>query len=273
MLMSKKLLLKSLVVLGLLVTGGNAFAQNASADKGNSFFLNLRGDIGGTTFVEKSSVPYSVTGFTSGVQGGFTDEWKRCHIQLDLGWMPTLTVDPMGTTNRFNTKLEFMYSCLNPSIERWHFWSGASVGGFVDLKVLSDLQNAQTSLTFFGDVSLEEQLQVDFAYDKKDASHPWLTAALQISLPLYAYGSHPGFAYVQPPLNDDDVMTLLAGKNEPVSKWFPGYSYDIGLIVNLRNGNRFAFGHRVDFFSTGKQGTYRYDNACRTGYIKFMFKI
>ena len=68
MLMSyKKLLLKSLVVLGLLVTGGNAFAQNAGSDKGNSFFLNLRGDIGGTTCVEKSTVPYSFTGFTSGV--------------------------------------------------------------------------------------------------------------------------------------------------------------------------------------------------------------
>lgn len=269
----KRLLLKSLVVLGLAALGGNAFAQNAGTDRGNSFFLNLGGDLGGTTCVEKSVVPYSITGFTPGVHVGLTDEWKRCHIQFDFGWMPTMTINLSGTAHRFNTKLEFLYSCLKPSGSRWHFWTGASVGGFADLKLFPNLQNAQTSLTLFGDASLEELVQCDFAYDKNDASHPWLTAALQVSLPIFAFGSHPGFAYVQPPLFDDGTMTQLTKANESVNKWFPGYSYDIGLTVNLRNGNRFSFGHRVDFFSTGKQGTYRYDNACRSGYVKFMFKI
>lgn len=273
MLMSKKLLLKSLVAVILMAMGGNAFAQSASADKGNSFFLNLRGDLGATSCVETSVVPYSFLGFTSGVQGGFTDEWKRCHIQFDLGWTPTITINPSGTTHRINTKLEFLYSCLKPSDSRWHFWSGASVGGFGDLKLLPDLQNAQTTFSLFGTITAEELVQCDFAYDKNDKSHPWMTAFVKLSIPLFAAGSHPGFAYVQPPLNDDDIITLMTRANEPVNKWFPGYTYDFGFTVNLRNGNRFSFGHRVDFFTTGKKGAYRYDNACRTGYIQFMFKI
>ncbi len=271
--MSEKLLLKTIVVMALLAVGARASAQIATAGKGNSFFLNLRGDLGVTTCVEKSVVPYSFFGLTAGVQVGITDEWDRCHIQFDFGWLPTLTINLSGTAHRFNTKLEFLYSCLKPSGSRWHFWSGASVGGFADVKLLPDLQNAQTTLSIFGVFSAEELVQCDFAYDKNDKSHPWLTAALKFSLPLFAFGSRPGFAYVQPPLNDDDVMALLTRSNEPVNKWFPGYSYDIGLTVNLRNGNRISFGHRVDLFSTGKKGTYRYDNACRTGYLQFMFKI
>lgn len=273
MFMREKTLLKSLVVAAMMAAGGNAFAQSASADKGNSFFLNLRGDFGATSCVETSVVPFSFLGFTSGVQGGFTDEWKRCHIQFDLGWLPSITVHPSGTTHRITTKLEFLYSCLKPSDSRWHFWSGASVGGFADAKLLPDLQNAQTTFSLFGTISAEELVQCDFAYDKDDKSHPWMTAFVKLSLPLFASGSRPGFAYVQPPLNDDDITTLLTRANEPVNKWFPGYTYDLGFTVNLRNGNRFAFGHRVDFFTTGKKGTYRYDNACRTGYIQFMFKI
>jgi hypothetical protein len=135
------------------------------------------------------------------------------------------------------------------------------------------MQNAQSSLTFFGKLALEELAQCDFAYDKKDKTRPWLTASLRVTLPVFAFGSHPGFAYVQPPLNDNGVMELLTGKNEPVNKWFPGYSYDLGLTINLRNGNRIAFGHRVDLFSTGKKGAYRYDRATRSGYLTFMFKI
>jgi len=271
--MSKKTLLKSMVVVALMAMGGIAFAQSASTGKGNSFFLNFRGDLGATSCVETSVVPYSMLGLTAGIQGGFTDEWKRCHVQFDYGWVPTITIDPSGTTHRLTSKLEFLYSCLKPSNSRWHFWSGASMGGFADLKHLPDLENAQVTISLFGTISAEEMVQCDFAYDKNDASHPWMTAFVKLSLPLFAFGSRPGFAYVQPTLNDDDLFALLTKANEPVNKWFPGYTYDLGFTVNLRNGNRFVFGHRVDFFSTGKKGAYRYDNACRTGYIQFMFKI
>ena len=270
----KKLLLKSLVVLGLLALGGNVFAQSdTTRGKGNSFFLNFGGNLGGSSFVEKSVLPYKFGGLTTDIHGGFTDEWKRCHIQHDFGWMHNVLIEPTGSAHYFYADLEFLYSCLKPSAGRWHFWTGASFGGFMDLKLISDLQNAQTTISIFGIASLEELVQCDFAYDKKDNTRPWLTASLRVSLPVFAFGSRPGFAYVQPPLNDESVMELLTRQNEPVNKWFPGYSYDLGLTLNLRNGNRIAFGHRVEFFSTGKKGAYRYDRATRSGYVTFMFKI
>ena len=271
--MSKKLLLKTIVVVALMTVGWNAFAQSAGADKGNSFYLNFGGELGGATSVERSVVPFAFSGFAKGANIGFTDEWKRCHIQYDFNWKNTSIGNPSGQANYFSTKLEFLYSCLKPTGGRWHFWSGASVSGVADLKQIPGLQNASTTLSVFGNFSAEELVQCDFAYDKNDKSHPWMTASLKFSLPLFTVASRPGFAYVQDPFNTTSTLGYLFASNESIFKMFPGYSYDLGLTVNLRNGNRISFGHRVDFLSTGKKGAYRYDNAFRTAYIQFMFKI
>ena len=273
MLMSKKSLLKTIVVAVLMAVGGNAFAQSASADKGNSFYLNFGGEVGGANCSDRSVVPFTISGIAKGIDIGFTDEWKRCHIQYDFDWKNTSLINPSGVSNYFSTKLEFLYSCLKPTSGRWHFWSGASVGGVVDYKNIPDLENAQTTLSIFGTFSAEELVQCNFAYDKNDKSHPWMTASLRFSLPLFTVASRPGYAYVRDPLNSATTLDYMFAPNEIMFKMFPGYSYDLGLTVNLRNGNRISFGHRVDFLSTGKKGVYRYDNAFRTAYIQFMFKI
>lgn len=248
-------------------------AQNASADKGNSFYLNFKGGIGVARCVDRSIIPYSFSGLTTGFNGGFTDEWKRCHIQFDFQWSKTFLSEPSGTMHCFVPKLEFLYSCLKPSESRWHFWSGVSVSSLVDFKSIPILQNAQATFSVFGNFAAEELVQCDFAYDKKDKSHPWMTAYFRFSLPLFTVASRPGYAYVHDPLGETHALRILMNSNETSFKMFPGYATDWGLTVNLRNGNRISFGHSINFLTTGKKGAYRYDSSFSTSYIQFMFKI
>ena len=269
----KNSLMKSMVVLVLLAVGGNAFAQSASSDKGNAFFLNLRGNFGYATCVDRSIIPFAFGGATKGLDAGFTDEWKRCHIQFDFGWMQSTFQNPSGNMNYFSPKLEFLYSCLKPSSSRWHFWSGASMRGVVDFKHIPRLQNAQSTFSVFGNFAAEELVQCDFAYDKKDKSRPWMTAFFKFSLPLFTVASRPGFAYVQHHTNETGPIRSLMISNETSFKMFPGFTTDLGFTVNLRNGNRFSFGYCMDFLSTGKKGAYRYDNSYNIVYLQFMFKI
>jgi hypothetical protein len=114
-------------------------------------------------------------------------------------------------------------------------------------------------------------VECDFAYDKADATHPWLTAFFNLSLPLYTVGVRPGYAYVVDPLNN--IFDMLLGANVPMFKFFPGCTTDIGFNLNLRNGNRIGLSYTWDYLTTGKKGAYRYDNAFHTVKLSFMFKI
>ena len=270
---------RAMLVLAFVAVCGCGFSQTAKEKKArerrkgdNSFWLNMKGQLGNAKCFDKSTVPFAYSGFSRGLNVGFTDEWKRCHVQFDFDWLKTKLSGPAGEMNYFSPKFEFLYSCLKPSESRWHFWSGASVNGILDYKLLPELGNAATTVSMFGSIAAEELVQCDFAYDKQDRSHPWMTAFFRLSLPIFTSTSRPGFSYVVDSPSEDPLKTLLAA-NESGFKAFPGCSTDLGFTVNLRNGNRFSFGHRWDYLTTGKKGAYRYDNTYRTYYIQFMFKI
>ena len=271
---------KSMLVLALVALCGGSFAQGTKEKSkrekktGDNFFsLNLKGEIGLTTSVDRSIIPFAFSGLAKGLDVGFTDEWKRCHIQFDFDWMKTNYSSPMGTMNYYSPKLEFLYSCLKPSDSRWHFWSGASMRGIVDIKNIPELGNASATVSVFGNFTAEELVQCDFAYEKSNPSHPWMTAFFKFSLPLFSIDSRPKFAYVQHPMNVGSTVQQVLASNEKSFKMFPGFGMDLGFTVNLRNGNRFSFGYCEDFLTTGKKGAYRYDNSYNTFYLQFMFKI
>jgi hypothetical protein len=267
------LIWRPLLILALVAVCGGAFAQSTQAynTEPNRFWIDLNAGIGGTTSYDGSTIPFAYGGFHDMEQIGVTDEWKRCHIQFLGMRYKTKYLDVNGSNSAYSSKLEFLYSCLNPSVRRWHFWTGASSNYDFELKQLEDLQNAAVTISLFHELSAEERVECDFAYDKADATHPWLTAFFQLSLPLYAVGTRPGFAYVVDPLNN--LFDMLFGSSDLLFKMFPGCTTDLGLNLNLRNGNRIGLSYTWDYFSTGKKGAYRYDNAYHTVKLSFMFKI
>lgn len=264
---------RPLLLLALVALCGGTFAQSTQGynSEPNRFWIDLNAGIGGTKSFDESTIPFAYGGFHDLEQVGVTDEWKRCHLQL-LGTRYKTNYSKLdGTNSAYSLKLEFLYSCLNPSVRRWHFWTGVSTNNIIEMKRLEDLQNAAVTLSFFHELSAEERVECDFAYDKANETHPWLTAFFNLSLPLYTAGARPGFAYVVDPLND--VFDMLFGANVPMFKLFPGCTTDLGLRLNLRNGNRIGLSYTWDYLFTGKKGAYRYDNAYHTVKLSFMFKI
>lgn len=264
---------RPLLILTLLATCGGAVAQNTQVygSERNKFWIDFNAGIGRTTSVDRSTVPFAYNGFHNMEQVGFTDEWKRCHLQLLGSRIKTKYSDVKGTSNAYSLDFEFLYSCLKPTVRRWHIWAGASTTNLLEWKNLEELQNASFTSSLFHELNAKTLIHCDFAYDKANDTHPWLTACFGLSLPIYTAASRPTFAYVQDPLNN--IFNALFGTNGSVFKWLPGCTTDLGFNLNLRNGNRIGLFYTWDYLTTGKKGDYRYDNAFHTVKLSFMFKI
>lgn len=270
--------MRTMLILALVGVGMASFAQKEkkakkTRERDNTFWLDLTAGLGSTTSYDNSVVPYTFQGFQNHLTFGFTDEWKRCHIHFDVSRVNTKVPKFSGAISSYSSNFEFLYSCLKPSDSRWHLWSGASADGLVELKQLPDLGNASLTTSILGSVAAVEKVTCDFAYSRKDKSHPWLTSYFKFALPLFAIASRPGYAYVRDPMNDRNPIHQILAPNEKLFKMFPGCTTDLGLSINLRNKNRINLGYRWDYLTTGKKGVYRYDNAFHTVYISFMFNL
>jgi len=268
----RKSILASFLVMAILLISQSLSAQEGpQKQKTNSFWLDFGTGLGLVNHYDNGVIPYNIVGVNYNARLGFTDEWKRCHIRFEGGFFKSAIVEPEGNTYGVNLDLEFLYSCLQNK-GRWHFWSGGNVRSFNDLHLIPKLENNQAALSMFGSIGAVELVQCDFAYDKAK-KHPWLTAYLKFSLPLVGIASRPGFAYLH---DDEEVLEFFAiilSGHETFAKAFPGCTTDIGLTLNLRNGNRIGISYYWDYFTTGKKGIYHYDNAYHNINLSFMFKI
>ena len=89
----------------------------------------------------------------------------------------------------------------------------------------------------------------------------------------YGLANRPGFAYIGNPTINQEITEALFGSKETFGKFIPGLNTDLGLYLNLRNGNRIGLTYRWDYLTTGKKGTYRFDNAIHSFNLSFMFRI
>jgi len=256
----------------------STFAQNpknrksTNKPKNNSFWLDLNVGIGMTTSYDNGTIPFNYNGLGREYSIGFTDEWKRCHIEFEAQrFNTTYSDEPIGTNIGLDARLEFRYSCLKPSDSRWHFWSGVNLETYGELKNLPELQNASSAVSIFGHLGAVEMLSCDFGYNK-ERTHNWMTAFFKLTLPIAGLVSRPDFMYVHDPLGQNGIVALIAN-NEKFFKLFPGATTDLGLTLNLRNGNRISLYYTWDYLTTGKKGAYRYDNAYHTVNLSFMFKL
>ena len=111
---------------------GTGFAQKTKEKTPNSFWLDFRVDLGTVTCLDKSTVPFANKGLNRDYTFGFTDECGRSRIHFDFMWGKSTLTSPTGTQTALGPSLEYLYSCLKPSENRWHFWAGASVTTLFD---------------------------------------------------------------------------------------------------------------------------------------------
>ena len=259
----------------LLVMGVSLYiglsAQVPGPQKKNNFWLDMNAGIGAVTCYDNGTIPFAYEGMATAFGAGFTDEWKRCHISFDAQRYKSILSEPDGTIFGFDGRLEFLYSCLKSSESRWHFWSGATLEAYGELKSIPDLQNASASISIFSHLGVTEMISCDFGYNK-ERTHRWMTAFFKLYLPIASHVSRPDFMYVHDALGNSGIANLLAS-NEKFFKFFPGATTDFGLTLNLRNGNRITLSYLWYYLTTGKKGAYRFDNAYHLVNLTFMFKL
>lgn len=224
----------------------------------------------GANFAEcfdKGTIPFRYKGFGANVAAGVTVEWSQWHMQVEGRGFYTELTTLSGSAYTISTSAEFLYHCSR--INRWSFWAGGTMQTFIDIREIPALMNAASSVSAFFDLCATGMVDYDFAFNH-EKTHPWLTAFGKLSLPLVGVMNRPGYAYIgNPTINDDAWLS----DNVTFVKFFPGINTELGLYLNLRNDNRIGLSYRWDYLTTGKKGSYRYDNALHSINLTFMFRV
>lgn len=270
---------KSLILAGALLLAANGMAQ-APSNSGAYYpkqtrvpvWLDLSAGLNAVDCYDAGTVPFKYMGMGTNLGMGVTIEWERYHIRPGFRYFNNILKDPSGTAIGLDFSTEFLYRFHDAAQNRFHLWVGGTLQGFLDVKSIPSLQNAATCLSLFGNVGATGMVQYDFAFNP-DKNHNWLTAYFKLNVPLCGTVSRPGYAYIGNPAINEDAIETLFGGNEAFDKFFPGLNTDLGLYLNLLNGNRIGLSYRWDYLSTGKKGTYRYDNALHSVNLSFMFRL
>lgn len=220
---------------------------------------------------DNGTIPFRYMGVGGNFGLGITAEWRRCHVQNETRVSCSI-LETNGYSIGIDSKTEFLYRFYDSKRNRLHLWMGGAFQTNYDIREIPSMMNAATGATVFRNLCAEGLLSYDFAFIR-GGSHNLLGAYGKLVLPLTGLATRPGYAYLDNYTSDIDLSNTLFQDYETFGKMFPGLSTNIGLYFNLLNGNRIGFSYRWDYLSTGKNGTYRYDNALHSVNLNFMFNI
>lgn len=235
-------------------------------------WLDLSAGLSVANCYDNGTIPFSYFGYGMNAGAGATVEWGRFHVRPAFHLFQNATSDPAGSVTDLNFSTEVLYRIHGAYNNRLRLWVGGTLQGMLDIKALPELQNASTCVSLFGNIGATGMVQYDFAFNKAK-NHPWLTTYFKLNLPLHGMAMRPSYSYIGNPTINMAISDALFGDKESFGKFFPGADTELGLYLNLLNGNRVGFCYRWDYLSTGKKGTYRYDNALHSFNLNFMFKI
>lgn len=273
--------LKPFILLAFTLLTANTFAQIDPKVEATErpvykskvpIWLNSSVGINLADCYDNGTIPFSYMGMGVNFNLGATIEWRRCHIQTETRLMGNFLTEFEGYAIGIDNRLEFLYRFHGASHDRWRFWAGGSLQGFMDVKEIPALMNAAVGVTAFENLCATSMAQFDFAFIRGGAM-PLFSAYAKLSLPIVGLAVRPGFTYLDNYTGDINMANTVLGDYESFGKLFPGVSTDIGLYFNLLNGNRIGLGYRWDYLSTGHKGIYRYDNAFHAINLNFMFRI
>ena len=220
---------------------------------------------------DNGTIPFRYLGLGGNLGGGVTVEWQRFHVQNETRVFGTM-LKVSGYAIDIDNKTDFLYRFYDGKRNRLHLWAGGAIQTYLDIKQIPSMMNAATGVTTFFDFCAEGMLSYDFAFIR-GGSHNLLSAYGKLTLPLVGMAMRPGYAYLDNYTSDIDESSTFLEDYETFGKAFPGIGTDIGLYFNLLNGNRIGLSYRWDYLSTGKKGTYRFDNALHSVNLNFMFNI
>ena len=235
-------------------------------------WINIRPGLSISNCYDNGTIPFRYVGLGGNLRLGATVEWNRCHIQTETSFLGSMFVTLGGYAIDIDSRTEFLYLCYDSKRNRFHVWAGGGVQNFSDIKSISSLMNAAAGVSMFYNVCAETMVQLDFAYIRGGA-HNLLSAYCKLSLPLAGMVIRPGYAYLDNYSSDINTANTILQDYEIFGKWFPGATTDIGLYLNLLNGNRIGLNYRWEYLTTRHKGIYRYDNAIHSVNLNLMFNL
>ena len=235
-------------------------------------WLDLSAGLNVADCYDNGTVPFSYMGIGMNLNMGTTIEWGRFHVRPSFQFFQNNLIDPAGTALDIDLSTEVLYRVHDAYGKRLRFWAGGTLLGVLDVKSIPELQNAASCLSMFGTIGATGMMQYDFAFNKAK-NHPWLTTYFKLNLPLHGSALRPNYSYIGNPTINMETSDALFGDREKFGKFFPGANTDLGLYLNLLNGNRIGLSYRWDYLTTGKKGTYRFDNALHSVNLSFMFRL
>lgn len=259
--------------IGLLMMTSQAFAQEPQPVRKSKVpvWLNLSAGGNIADCYDNGTIPFRYLGWGGNIGTGVTVEWKRYHIQNDSRVFANLLKNG-GYSYDIDSRTEFLYRFHDGKRNRLHLWAGGALQLYYDIKEISALMNASTGISGFNNLCATGMLSYDFAFIR-NGSHNLLTVYGKLSLPVAGLVIRPGYSYIDNYSHDLDVTNTMLNDYKTFGKWLPGASTDVGLYLNLLNGNRIGLNYNWDYLSTGHKGTHRFDNAVHSVNINFMFNI
>ena len=222
---------------------------------------------------DNGAAALSMLGFGLNYQTGATVEWGRCHLQQEVRALFDILIDPVeGYNIDAEERLEFLYRVRDSKRNRLHLWVGGSLQMDAFFKIIPSLGNASTSSSLFGNLCAEGMALYDFAFIR-NGSHNLLSAYGKLILPIGGLIDRPGYSFMDNYTSSISLTSTILSSYETTGMLFPGVSTDIGIRLNLLNGNKIGCSYRWDYLTTRNRGYYRFDNAFHTFTIDFMFKL
>ena len=206
---------------------------------------------------------------------GVLVEWDRYHLQFDNRILANICFNKEITQTfvfGFDSRIEFLYRCLDTYNNRLHLWAGGIGQTYLDIKYYPQLMNAAIGMSTFINLHATGMIQYDFAR-RYDHEHSLFTLYGKLSLPMFGFADRPGFSYMDNYTSNLNTGETLIKNRDDFGILFPGINTEIGLFLNLLNNNKIGLSYRWDYLTTRHKGIHRFDHAAHTFNLIYLFHI
>lgn len=237
-----------------------------------SVWMRLNSGVCLTEHYDNGAVPFTDLGVGLTPGFGTVVEWDQCHAEVDLRVPASMMLAMGGYNIPIDVRLEFLYRFYEHPDLPLRLWAGGGLQSFTDIHYSPALMNAAMTTSSFLNVMGSGVVEYDFA-PLRGTSHKFLTAHAKLSLPLVGTARRPGFSYMGNYTSDLNSVNTLYDGQETFSNCFSGLHTELGLTLNLTNGNRIGVSYRWDYLTTAHRGTYRFDSAIHSLNLTCLFNL
>lgn len=253
-----------------------AFGQKTSVEHSRvPVYLTAGAGVGATEYYDAGVSPLRYHSLGLSADLGLSVEWSRFRIVANGRAIGCLAAYNRADDNpgaygiTIDSRVTFLCRVAEPA-QGLRLYAGGTLNPYIDIRINQKMMNAALGLTEMINLAGNFRLEYDIPTRRRT---DLFTLYADFALPLVAVGERPEYAYVYNATSSSDPVEYLIDNYKLFAIGFPGATTDIGLLLNLKNGNRIGLSYLWDYRTTRHATTHRFDNASHIVNLKFMFNI